>query len=34
MGALRQISKLIDTINEYLGRFFMLGALAIMVNRD
>ena len=31
MGALRRISKLIDTINEYLGRFFMLGALAIMV---
>ena len=31
MGALRQISKLIDTINEYLGRFFMLGSLAIMI---
>jgi TRAP-type mannitol/chloroaromatic compound transport system permease small subunit len=31
MAVLKWIAKVIDTINEYLGRVFMLGALAIMV---
>ena len=31
MGVLRMLTKGVDRVNEYLGRFFMLGSLAIMV---
>lgn len=31
MGVLRMLTKGVDRVNEYLGRVFMLGSLAIMI---